>query len=81
MTARCDLTDLPVDQCACRLHAPQAPAGHVRTVEHPRPGWFEARYPGQCRACGEPFTAGTHITGTDGSDGWTAECCADEAED
>lgn len=75
----------------CRMDEPTVRAGQVRVAgdmptvgvmqEHPRPGWFVARYPGQCRSCGEPFTAGTHITGTDGSDGWTAECCADEDGD
>lgn len=79
MSARCPLMDLPVDQCAhCRT--PEVPSG-VRSSGLPRRGWFEARYPGQCRSRGEPFTAGTHITGTDGSDGWTAECCADEGDD
>lgn len=80
MAERCEITELPVGQCACRLHGkPERPAG-VRAVELPRPGWFVARYPGSCRRCFEPFTAGTHITGTDGSDGWTAECCADEED-
>jgi hypothetical protein len=71
---RCEITELPVDQCAhCKTK------GDPRTTRPAlRRGWFEARYPGQCRSCGDWFAAGTHITGTDGSDGWTAECCADE---
>lgn len=70
--------DLPVDQCAhCRT--PETPTG-ARTSGMPRSGCFEARYPGKCRECGEPFQPGTPITGTDGSDGWTAECCADEVD-
>lgn len=79
MTERCELMDLPVDQCACRLHGKSERPATVGVVQDcPLPGWIVARYPGQCRSCGEPFTAGTHITSTDGSDGWTAECCADE---
>jgi hypothetical protein len=26
MSDRCELSDLPVDQCACRIHAPTQPA-------------------------------------------------------
>jgi hypothetical protein len=81
VAGRCEITELPVGQCACRVHGASEPGAGARVSGQPRPGWFEARYPGQCRECGEPFQPGTHITGTDGSDGWTAECCADEVED
>lgn len=79
MTGRCELTDLPADQCACRVHGKpehQATVGVVR--ELPRPGWTEARYRGQCAGCGEPFTAGAQITHDDDTGGWLAECCADD---
>jgi len=78
VTARCDLTDLPESQCACRIHGKpedQATAGVVR--ELPRPGWLEARYRGQCAGCGEPFAVGALITRDEGTGGWAAECCAE----
>ena len=78
MTARCDLTDLPTEQCACRIHGKpedQANVGVVR--ELPRPGWFEARYRGQCAACGEFFAVGAQITRDEGTGGWIAECCGE----
>jgi hypothetical protein len=77
VSARCERTELPAAMCACPDH--RSAGTRTATVgivqERPQPGWFVARYPGVCRGCFEPFTAGTHITGTDGSDGWTAECC------
>ncbi len=75
MTARCDLTDLPADMCACRVHSPatQPTVGVVRELL--RPGWFEARYRGQCAGCGEPFAVGAPITRDDETGGWLAECC------
>lgn len=80
MTARCDLTDLPADMCACRVHSPQPPpaAGVVR--ELPQPGWMEARFPGACMGCGERFTAGTHIRFDGETGGWIAECCTPTEE-
>lgn len=52
------------------------PHGPARPTEPRRHGWFEARYRGVCRGCGEPFTAGSLITPSD-TDGWIAECCAE----
>jgi len=77
VTARCDLTDLPAEQCACRIHSPgpQPTTGVVR--ELPRPGWLEARYRGQCAGCGEPFAPGALITRDEGTGGWIAECCGE----
>lgn len=60
MTARCDLSDLPVDQCACRLHGPQETARlDVELVGQP----FPARYPGECAACGGRIDEGDPICG------------------
>lgn len=42
-------------------------------------GWLEARYPGQCRGCGEPFSASARITASE-TDGWVAECCAEDGD-
>jgi hypothetical protein len=75
---RCDLFELPVDQCAHCL-------GHGDTVQPVedwaalllRPGWSQARFPGICENCRERFTAGTPITMVISS-GWRAACCADE---
>lgn len=76
MTGRCDLTDLLTADCAhCR--APQPPGRHRQTPA-PRTGWFEARYPGQCRSCGEWFTAGALIARDDDTGGWICEDCANE---
>lgn len=40
---------------------------------------IEARYRGQCRGCGEFYSAGTLITPSD-TDGWLAECCAEDGD-
>jgi hypothetical protein len=55
--------------------------GHVEprggvTRDAPPSGWREARYPGQCAICGEPYTTGTHIAYDPTSGRWIAECCA-----
>lgn len=77
MTGRCDLTDLAVDQCACRLHSP-SPAPTVGVVrELLRPDWFEARYRGQCSGCGEPYAVGALIEYDPTTGGWVAECCGE----
>lgn len=57
MTVICDLSDLPVDQCACRLHAPKAVPLGVETVGQP----FPAHYPGECARCGSPIVEGDQI--------------------
>lgn len=77
MTERCDLTELPVEQCACRMHAPQPSVG-VRVVEHAPPGWLVARYAGQCAVCGEPFSEGALIRRDEDTGRWMAECCSGE---
>lgn len=71
MTERCELSDLVIDQCACRLHAPTtqvAPAA-------PRPGAFTARYPGHCQACRECIGEGDPIRST--QDGYIHDECYD----
>lgn len=40
---------------------------------------IEARYRGVCRSCGLPFTPGTVLTPSD-TDGWVAECCAEDGD-
>lgn len=77
MTARCEMFDLPVDQCAqCRGHAEPRPSA---TRELPT-GMREARYPGQCGGCGEPYTVGALIEFDPDYGRWVAECCAFDPE-
>ena len=64
---RCDLSDLPVDQCGCRKHpkGKTYDARQVRidvnpgTVGYGQP--IAARYAGVCPECGERFAAGDTI--------------------
>jgi hypothetical protein len=65
---RCDLSDLPVDQCACRVHGPaETPS------DGPPPGLlFEAKFPGRCTSCGERIEPGDLIT-ADGRGGYICE--------
>lgn len=63
MTGRCDLSDLLVEECACRVHGPAEPAPG-------RPGpVIAARYPGRCSGCDGPIVVGDPIrhAGTDGA--------------
>lgn len=59
MTARCDLWDLPVEQCACPQHrgepAPALP--EVEVLGQP----FEARFPGECVRCDGGIVPGARI--------------------
>lgn len=57
MTGRCELSDLPVEMCACRIHAPAAQLDPVETVGQP----FTARYAGVCAACESPIREGQRI--------------------
>lgn len=49
----CDLSDLPVEQCACRIHGPKDDI----SGSHP----FPARFPGTCLACEEDIGLGDRI--------------------
>jgi hypothetical protein len=57
MSTLCELSDLPVDQCACRIHDPETvnPAHGVT----PR----EARFNGVCVECREAIAPGDLIVG------------------
>lgn len=54
MTERCPLSDLPLDQCACRVHG----RGDIET---PQGVTFTANYAGTCVECQEPITPGEEI--------------------
>lgn len=70
--AWCDFGDLPADQCACPRCAPD--------IEPPKPiRWAgsetEARFPGICGHCGQPFAekaviAAADVEGNGVSDAW-----------
>lgn len=79
--ARCELTELLVDQCGCREHRggadPDEETRRLRARLLALPGWLAARWGGTCSCCGDAFAAGTAIrAGSQG--GWRAECCAEE---
>lgn len=57
MSDRCELSDLPTDQCACRIHGPQEEIPPGNPVGHA----FSARFPGQCLECREDITIGDCI--------------------
>ncbi len=69
-TARCELTELLVDQCA-----------HCRGIPDPQPlrlrPAFVALYAGGCYSCGLPYPAGERIRSAivDGETVYVAECC------
>ena len=71
MVTRCDLSDLPVDQCACRIHAPVSitPSEYVITAR------FPARFNSYCDACDAPMAAGASIARTDEGD-YICDGCA-----
>jgi hypothetical protein len=57
--ARCELSDLPPDQCACRIHAKTA------DDDRPLPGRpFTASFGGSCPACDDRIHPGDQIQRT-----------------
>jgi hypothetical protein len=83
---RCDLSDLPVDQCGCRKHpkGKTYDARQVRIDINPgAAGYGEpipARYHGRCQACGDGITPGEPIRAdlsTPGRAAWIHASCAD----
>lgn len=53
---RCDLSDLLVSECGCRIHAP------VETERKTLSRVFPAQFPGKCAECREPIDVGDRIT-------------------
>lgn len=85
----CPLSDLPADQCGCRLHRPDGgtvavePAS-VRSYGYQLNTVIEARYPGTCQECGDRYEVGESITPQRHGGGrvtgrWAHEECAKEA--
>jgi hypothetical protein len=64
MSERCELSDLLVDQCACRKHNPPV----WQTRDHIITARFPARFDSECDACGEAMAEGDPIARTDNSE-------------
>jgi hypothetical protein len=85
---RCDLTELLVEQCACKQHrggqAPDEQATAERLATRARllgglNSWFAARFPGSCLTCGGPFEEGDAILSAGfNARKYIADCCPGE---
>ncbi|MFE9684139.1 hypothetical protein [Streptomyces sp. NPDC006285] len=76
-TARCEVTELLVGECAhCRGNTttPDEEAAAELAAAAP---WFHAVHPGVCAACGEPFAPGALIR-MEIPRGWRADCCRED---
>ena len=60
---RCELSELPVEQCACRIHGPRE---EISTAG--RRTYF-ARFAGRCRECREEIEVGDMIAPSPMADG------------
>ena len=77
MSERCDLSDLPVDQCACRIHAPQPRVRDSwRTGEYSITARLPARFNSECDSCGEAVSEGDPIARTDNNEYICGECAS-----
>ena len=75
MSERCELSDLFVDQCACRIHAPLPRARDSwRTGIYSITARFPARFDSECDACGEAMSEGDPIARTDNNEYICKEC-------
>lgn len=84
-TARCELTELPPEQCACKQHCnlpdPLAVAKPAGRSGDGTPGpWFGALYDGRCSGCGTPIVGGSgQQIRADGDGGYqAANCCGED---
>lgn len=73
MSERCELSDLPVDQCACRIHTPPEPERSQR--DYVITARFPARFDSECDACGNAMDQGDPIARTDDGD-YICSACA-----
>lgn len=81
---RCELSDLPVSQCACRKHKPgQEVDAHEVASTFTRDGGpgpiVVARYPGTCVTCAYRYQVGEEIRPvmTMGGTRWGHAACFD----
>lgn len=66
MNARCELSGLLLDQCACRIHAKPDP---VKTYhDDVIMARFPARFDSECDSCGKPMNEGDPIARTNDGD-------------
>jgi hypothetical protein len=72
MNARCDLTDLPVTDCA---HCRKLPDPLAEPEQFELGPWFAARYGGTCSGCAETFDAGDQVRADGTGHGYLAACC------
>lgn len=74
---RCELSDLPTDQCACRIHDRRASSGTAGlAVFAPSSIGPEvvAEHPGRCPGCEDRIEPGELIVATE--HGWAHQGCA-----
>jgi hypothetical protein len=74
----CELSDLPVEQCACRIHAP-AEKRPARPERDAPPQVIRARFAGVCPACEGRIVAGEAIVRSGAAGGYVHEGCADRS--
>lgn len=70
MSDICDLSELPVDQCACRIHAPAEPAGSASVAYR-----FRANFTSRCDYCDKRIESGDDMAKMD-DDSYVCEGCA-----
>lgn len=58
---RCELSDLPEDQCACHIHGPVEPRREESSLR-----LFPAQFGGVCPACQGDINKGDYIARIDG---------------
>ena len=73
MDDRCVLSDLPADQCACRIHKPE-PRRSVADSDGYIVARTEALYPGRCLACDSRYSR-TDPIALHSEHGWIHEEC------
>jgi hypothetical protein len=82
---RCDLSELPVDQCACRIHKPGQETdrpGHLTPEVHKLREYgppVSAQYGSVCLNCGDRIRFGDEIRAakTPGGTRWVHDECAE----
>ena len=70
---RCELSDLPVAWCACRIH--EVRSSLTRAGDYIITARFPARFNSYCEGCDAPMSAGAPIARTDDGD-YICERCA-----
>lgn len=73
---RCDLSDLPTSQCACRIHRSPSGSGPESKSDNYGP-WFEARWSVRCADCAKRYYRGDKIC-SDGAGGYLCEPCGEQ---